>query len=254
MSSMPRIVTVTADNVEEEGFFCCKSKPKSDGYRAKLEWLQQRFAEGLVIKVLYDGRRSFGFIEYMPGEFTWRVVEAPEALVIHCLWVVGSGKGQGFGTLLLQECLADAAAQGKSGVVMVSSRGNWLAHEKLFLKNEFTEIDAAPPSFKLLWRPLREGAKPSFPTDWEARAAAFGLGATILYTDQCPYMPDALQEALDAFAARGIPARGLQFRTAEEVRRLSPSPYGVFGLVLDGRLFAYHYLGKAELRRLDERA
>ena len=252
MNSTPRIVTVTADNVEEEGFFCYKSKPKSAGYHAKLEWLQRRFAEGLVIKVLYDGKRSFGFIEYISGEFTWRVVAAPEALVIHCLWVVGSGKGQGFGTLLLQECLADAAAQDKSGVAMVSSRGNWLAHDKLFLKNDFAAIDAAPPSFILLWRPLHDGPKPSFPTDWEARAAAFGPGATILYTDQCPYMPDALQGALDTFAARGIPARGLQFSTAEEVRRRSPFPYGVFGVVLDGRLFAYHYLGKPELRRLDE--
>ena len=41
--------------------------------------------------------------------------------------------------------------------------------------------------------------------------------------------------------------------TAEAVRRKSPAPYGVFGIVWDGELFTYHYLGRKELRRLDEK-
>lgn len=33
MNDNVRIVTVDATNVEQEGFFCYKSKPKSEGYR-----------------------------------------------------------------------------------------------------------------------------------------------------------------------------------------------------------------------------
>jgi hypothetical protein len=203
------------------------------------------------IKILYEGARSVGYIEYLPGEYAWRAVEAPDSLLIHCLWVVGKGKGKGYGSLLLDECFADAQRLGKQGVVMVSSRGNWLAHEKIFLKNGFKVVNEAPPSFKLLVKEVRSGLEAHFPTDWDERAAAYGPGATIVYADQCPYMPDAVNQALGAFRERGVDARAVRLEDAASVRQESPSAYGVFGVVYDGRLFAYHYLGKPELSRLD---
>jgi hypothetical protein len=33
-----------------------------------------------------DGKQA-GFLEYIPGEYTWRVINAPGYLVIHCIWV-----------------------------------------------------------------------------------------------------------------------------------------------------------------------
>ena len=92
------ITTVTKENVDSEGFFCYMSKPKSEGYRNKLDWLKARFDEGLVIKKLNLPER--GFIEYIPGEFAWRPVYAPEYMFIHCLWIVGKSKGKGYATLL----------------------------------------------------------------------------------------------------------------------------------------------------------
>ena len=44
-------ITVDATNVEEYGFFCYKSKPKSEGYQRKLKWLKARFLEGMKIKL-----------------------------------------------------------------------------------------------------------------------------------------------------------------------------------------------------------
>ena len=57
MSDAVRIITVNAANVDEERFFCYKSKPKSAGYRHKLGWLKQRFAEGMRLEILYEGDR-----------------------------------------------------------------------------------------------------------------------------------------------------------------------------------------------------
>lgn len=253
MSPDVRIITVDSNNVEEEGFFCYKSKPKSEGYRNKLAWLQARLDEGMTIHILYEGGRSVGFVEVMPGEVAWRAVDAPDYLVIHCLWVVGKGKGKGYGTRLIDRCVADAEARGKQGVVMVASRGNWLARDTVFLKNGFHEVDTAPPTFNLLVRPLRDGSSPAFPQNWDARAAAYGTdGATVVYTDQCPYMPDAVAGAVTAFEERGVPVRTVKLDDAATVRATSPSPYGVFSIVLNGRLFCYHYLGRRELRQLDE--
>lgn len=253
MSEDVRIVTVTAENVAQEGFFCYKSKPKSEGYRRKQDWLSGCFEQGMRIKILYQGKRSFGFVEYMPGEHSWRAVDAPNYLVIHCLWVVGSGKGEGFASRLLGEVEADAKAQGKAGVAMVCSEGTWLAAPPVFLKNGFKAVAEAPPSFALLAKPFGKENTPSLPDNWPQRATAFGRGATVTYADQCPYTPDAVQAALDIFEQRGIPAKAVRFQTSAEARAKSPSPHGVFGITLDGELFCYHYLGKREVRLLDEK-
>jgi L-amino acid N-acyltransferase YncA len=252
MNDSVEIITVDGTNVEEYGFFCYKSKPKSQGYRKKMRWLRRRFMEGLRIKILYENGRSVGFIEYIPGEHTWRAVEAPDYLVVHCLWVVGRGKKKGYGSRLLNECVEDARRQGKHGVAMVSSRGNWLAHEKVFLKNGFEKVGSAPPSFSLLVKKVKAGPGPVFPRDWDERLGYYSSGVTIVYADQCPYMPDAVQQAVDAFAARGIAAKVVKLESSAEVRAKSPTAYGVFGVVCGGRSLTYHYLGKKELRRLDE--
>jgi len=251
MSDSVEIITVDGTNIEEHGFFCYKSKPKSPGYQKKLHWLRQRFAEGLRIKILYENGRSVGFIEYVPGEHTWRVVQAPDYFVIHCLWVVGRGKKKGYGSRLLNECVEDARRLGKHGVATVSSRGNWVATEKIFLKNGFEDVGSAPPSFSLLAKKLQAGPVPVFPQDWEKRLRYYSPGVTIVYADQCPYMPDAVQQAVDAFATRGIEAQVVKLESSAAVRANSPTAYGVFGIVCDGRLLSYHYLGKKELRRLD---
>jgi hypothetical protein len=75
---------------------------------------------------------------------------------------------------------------------------------------------------------------------------------TIIHADQCPYVPDAVEHAVNAFAARGIEARVVKLESSAEVRARSPSSYGVFGIVCDVRLLAYHCLGKRELTRLDQ--
>jgi hypothetical protein len=89
-----RILDVGPENVGELGFFCYMSKRKSEGYARKLSWLERRFDEGLRIKMLELPDR--GFIEYIPGEYAWRTVDARGFFFIHCLWVVGKSKGNGF--------------------------------------------------------------------------------------------------------------------------------------------------------------
>ena len=86
------IINVNEDNVEEVGFFCLMSRRQSEAYQRKLRWLKDRFDEGMKIKMLKLPDR--GFIEYIPGEYAWRAVEAKGYMFIHCLWVVGKSKGK----------------------------------------------------------------------------------------------------------------------------------------------------------------
>jgi GNAT superfamily N-acetyltransferase len=249
MKNNSEIIEVTQANVSETGFFCYMSKRKSEGFRRKLDWVKARLGEGLRIKMLKLPER--GFIEYIPGEYAWRAVNRAEKyMFIHCLWVVGRSRGKGFATRLLDECLRDAKRAGMAGVAMVTSKGTWLVGKKLLLKKGFQAVAEAPPSFTLVVKPFKTAPQPSFPQDWEARAGRFGKGLTVLRSDQCPYLEDATKTLLEAAAEMGIKSRAVELKTAAEVRRLSPSPYGVFSVVLDGRLLSYRYLLKDEFLQL----
>lgn len=248
MKNRSEVVEVGQATVSETGFFCYLSKRKSEGFRRKLGWVRARLDQGMRIKMLKLPER--GFIEYIPGEFAWRCVNARDHMFIHCIWVVGKSKGKGFGARLLDECVRDAKNAGKAGVAMVTSEGTWLAGKKLLLKQGFKAVAEAPPSFTLMVKSFKNTPLPFFPQDWEARAKRFGKGLTVLRSDQCPYIVDATTTLLEAAAEKGIKSRVVELKTAAEVRRLSPSPYGAFNVVLDGRLLSYRYLLKEEFQQL----
>ena len=256
MSHSVEIVRVDASNVSDYGFFCYKSKPKSEGYQRKLAWLEGRFEEGMKLQIVHENGRSVGFVEYIPGEYAWRAVRAKNYMVIHCLWVVGRAKEKGYGSLLLDECVEDARKQGMDGVVAVTSSGTWLVDKKLFLKHGFELVDQAPPSFDLLVKRFGEAPLPSFPQNWEERARRHGAGLIVFRSDQCPYIEDATKGALDLAGESGLEARMVEVKDCRQAQDTSPSPYGVFNIVYDGQLVTYTYIGskekKALLRLLEE--
>lgn len=247
------IRTIDASNVDQLGFFCYMSKRKEPGYKQKRDWLEARFMEGLKIKVVHEiGGRDTAFIEYIPGEYAWRAVHAPGYMVIHCLWVVGQGKGKGYGRRLIQECLDDARVQNKHGVAMLTSDRTWLASKDVFLHNGFTEVDTAPPSFQLMVNRFGPSPEPALPHDWDARAKVFGRGLTVVRTAQCPYVENGAAGILSFAKERGIKTKTVELKTAREVQEQSPSAYGVFGTVLDGKLLAYQYLLQKDFDKLLE--
>jgi len=246
------IIEVNKENVSENGFFCYMSKTRSEGYQRKLKWLNDRFDEGLKIKMLDLKQGGRGFIEYIPGDFAWRAVKAKGYMFIHCIWVVGKSKGKGYATLLLNECVKDAKKTGMKGVAVVTSEGNWLVGKEFFSRHGFESVDQYPP-FELMVKKFDEGLSPSFSGDFEERLRECGEGLVVIRSDQCPYINAAVKAALDAAGELGIRTKVVELKSSEDVRRLSPSPYGVFTMVYDGKLVSYHGLAKKELmKRLEK--
>lgn len=246
MTTEVEMAAVDATNVDQLGFFCYKSKPKSAGYAQKLAWVKQRLSEGLRIALVYEDGRSVGFIEYVPGEFAWRAVRAPGYILIHCLWVVGRAKKKGYGSQLLDKCLAHAREVGASGVAMVTSNRPWLAGSQLLLKHGFERVDEMSP-FELMVKRFDGSPLPAFPTDWEARLARFGPGLTVLRSHQCPYMEDATNTVVEFGRSQGIATQVVPLETSREVQKTSPTPYGTFAIVHDGQLLSYCYLTEKDL-------
>jgi ribosomal protein S18 acetylase RimI-like enzyme len=247
------IHTIDASNVDRYGFFCYKSKPKTAGYRQKRVWLENTMADGLRLKIIYEGSRSAGFIEYAPGEYSWRAVHAGRYLVIHCMWVVGSGKGKGYGSRLLDLVTGEAESMGAYGVVNVSSSSTWLARKGFFLKHGFEVVDHAPPSFELLVKRLGPGPLPSFPDDWANRLRRFPDGLVVYHSGQCPYHAMFVNSLGNATHQMGLPFQTVELKSSWEARTLSPSAYGVFGVVYNGLLLSYRPMGGKTLRQMVEK-
>lgn len=251
--SQSKIVSVNAGNIEKYGFFCLMSRRESEGYRRKHAWLLERFKEGLRLKLVIEGERPVGFIEYAPAEVAWRPVHAKGYVVVHCLWVVGQWKGKGYGTRLLRTCVNDARKNGANGVAAVTSSRTWLPGVELFARNGFECVDEAPPSFVLMVKRFKEAPLPKFPREWQQRRRRYGKGLTVVRTDQCPYIEDATRIIVEAAEDKGIQTKVVSIDKPQRAQRQSPSAYGTFGIVLDDELFGYHYLPKKQFhKRLDD--
>lgn len=236
------IIDTNADNICEYGF-CGYKNIKQEGYKRKTDWLKQRYSEGMKFKVLYSTKDgSIGFIEYVPGKYTWRAVEASGYMLIHCIMIMKRQyKEKGYGTLLLNECLQDAKKENMHGVAVVTRKGTWMAGKELFLKNGFEVIDEAPPDFELLMKKFSNDVPlPKFIGDWAKRLESYGKGLTIIQSDQCPYLAKSVKEISETAQEKyGIKAKIIELKNCGEAQR-APCAYGIFSIIYNGKIIADH--------------
>ncbi|MFQ5905845.1 MAG: YoaP domain-containing protein [bacterium] len=194
-------------------------------------------------KVLCTADEGFaGFIEYIPGKYAWRAVEADGYMVIHCIMLYRKrDKGKGYGSLLLKKCLEDAKDGNMRGVAVITSKGTWMAGKDLFEKNGFDLVDQAPPQFELLVRRFRENAPlPEFKADWGERLKSYRKGLTIICSDQCPYVAKSVREICETAHKRdGVKANLVELRDCKQAQK-APSAYGTFSMIYNGRLITDH--------------
>ncbi len=236
------IIDTNADNICEYGF-CGYKSIKQEGYKRKINWLKKRFSEGMKFRVLYSAKDgSVGFIEYIPGEYAWRAVDASGYMVIHCIVIMSRKyKGKGYGSLLLEECIKDAKKAKMHGIAVAAREGTWMAGKDLFLKNGFEAVDEAPPDFELLVKKFKKNApSPKFKGDGEKRLSKYGKGLTIIRSDQCPYIAKSVKEISEtAQREYGIKPRIIELRHCKQAQN-APSPFAIFSMIHDGKLVADH--------------
>lgn len=236
-----KIVSLTQENISHYPPKCFLN-PKNKGYQIKLEWLKKRFSEGLKIKQLYSEKegKCIGFIEYVPGEYAWKAVDAEGYLFIHCVWISPNKyKERGYGSLLVQQCIKDAEKEGKCGVAVVTSEGPFMAGKSLFLKNRFKSVAQADPSFALMVNSLKEGPLPKF-KDCKKVVGIYD-GLNIIYSNQCPWVARSIEELIKVAKENGLELKVTELKTAEQAQN-APSLYATFNLVYNGKLLADHYI------------
>lgn len=245
------LVELNEANMESAGCYCLRSKPGSSGYINKNGWLLGRFQEGLKYLKISENGKAAGFIEYTPIEYSSRVVHGENYMVIHCLWVQITGKG--YASALIERCLQDAREQGKDGVIVITnSNTSWTPGKDVFLKHQFEEIEQAPYGFELLAHKFGKSPDPYFPKDWEERLNRIS-GLTILRTQQCPFLDIATDNVVEAAKKLGIRPEIIDMKSRDQLLRMSPTPYGVYGVIYRNQLISFHRLTvHSAMKRLKE--
>jgi hypothetical protein len=237
-----RIVEMEAGNIFDYGF-CGTKNVEHEGCRRKAEWFKKRLGEGMKYKVLYSEKKgAVGLIEYIPGEYAWRGVEAKGYMVIHCLCIFYKPyREKGIASRMIDECLKDAARAKKLGVAVVTRKGAWMVGKDIFLKKGFESVDRAEPDFELLVKKFKKDAlSPRFKGNWDKVLAKYSKGLTILWSDQCPYIAKSICEIKKTIQDRyGIEASFIEIKNHEQAQN-APSPYAIFSLIYDGELLAFH--------------
>ena len=237
------IIDTNADNILEYGI-CGYKDVKRAGYPEKIEWLKDRFQEGLKIKTLYSERDSTqGMLEYIPGEYCWRPVEASGYMFIHCIFVgfKRAYKGKGYATLLLNECLKDAQNENLYGVAVVTRKGAFMAGKEFFLKNGFEVVGKAPSDFELLVKKLsKDVPTPYFREHLGKKQNRFSEGLTIIRADQCPYSVKNVNEIYETAEKKySIKPEIITLHSYKEAQS-SPCPFGTFCILYNGNMIAEH--------------
>lgn len=229
-------IRITEENIDKEHICCAMSGKQSI---AKKEWLKQRFDAGLVFYRSVE--RGKCFIEYIPAENAWAPIVANGYLYINCLWVSGSMKGHGYSTDLLDACIRDARAQGKTGLCILCAEGRkreFLADPKFLAHKGFLLADTSDCGITLMYLPLIEGAKPPKFKACARHPKADEAGFTLYYTDQCPFTCYWVPRVEETAKEHGIPFRVIHITTKEAAQNV-PAPVTTYALFRDGQFVTH---------------
>lgn len=222
-------INLTEENLASEHLCCIiRSKKIHKGIEAKRKWLSERLKEGHVFRKLNE--KATVFIEYAPLETAWVPIEGNNYYYLYCLWVSGIYKGKGYGKTLMEYCLADAKAKGKSGICMLGSKRQkaWLTDQSFAKNFGFEVVDSTNSGYELLAISF-DGTTPKF-TQKAKNEKIENKELTIYYDMQCPYVYQNIITIKEYCEKNSIPVSLIKVDTLEKAKELPCvfNNYGVF--------------------------
>lgn len=234
---MENFITLNQSNIDNEHICCAFSDKKTaESYQLKKDWLKREFKNGYVFRRL-DARAKV-FIEYVPAEFGWVPITAPEYLLINCLWVSGQYKGKGYAKKLLQFAIDDAKKENKKGLVTVvgTKKFHFMSDTKWLLKQGFETIDTTSSGFSLLVLKFDENnINPSFNESVKSGECPEKNGITVYYSNRCPFSEfHAKNSLIETATKRNLSCTIIKLETLKQAQE-SPSPATIFSLFYNGK-------------------
>lgn len=239
-----KIIDLTPDNIADYGVCGYKDIKKHVELQKKILWFNNYYLKGLRIKAVLCAEGGYqGMIEYIPGAYAHRPVEAEGYLFIHCLYVglKKEYKGKGLGKALIEACIDAAKNSGMKGVAVVTRKGSFMASDSIFKKMGFEVVDEVKPDFHLMVKKFdAETENPKFKEDMPLKLKNYGAGLTILRSPQCPYTEKNVKAMIATAQNQFHLDVQLIDLTDEKTAQNSPCPFGTFGIIYDGKIISYH--------------
>ena len=245
---MEEFINLTKENIDSEHLCCIiRSKKPHPGVEAKRRWLKERIGEGHIFRKL--NQKGCCFIEFAPLETAWVPVTGDNFYYIYCLWVTGEFKGKGYGKALLDYCISQAKANGKSGVCMLGAKRqkNWLSNQAFAEKYGFKTVDETENGYRLLALSF-DGSKPHF-NENAKKETIDNNELTIYYDMQCPYILQKIDEIKDYCELNEIPLKLEQVDTLQKAKDL-PCVFNNFGAFYNGRFETVNLLDVATVKKI----
>ena len=245
---MEEFINLTKENIDSEHLCCIiRSKKPHPGVEAKRRWLRERIGEGHIFRKL--NQKGCCFIEFAPLETAWVPVTGDNFYYIYCLWVTGEFKGKGYGKALLDYCISQAKANGKSGVCMLGAKRqkNWLSNQAFAEKYGFKTVDETENGYRLLALSF-DGSKPHF-NENAKKETIDNNELTIYYDMQCPYILQKIDEIKDYCELNEIPLKLEQVDTLQKAKDL-PCVFNNFGAFYNGRFETVNLLDVATVKKI----
>ncbi|MDO5541400.1 MAG: GNAT family N-acetyltransferase [Eubacteriales bacterium] len=226
-------INITSENLAKEHLCCIiRSRKPHPGVEAKREWLAKRLKEGHVFRKL--NVKGCVFIEYAPLETAWVPITGDNFYYIYCLWVSGGPKGHGYGKALMEYCLADAKARGKSGVCMLGAAKQkaWLSDQSFAKKFGFEVVDTTENGYELLALSF-DGTTPRFAENAK-KMEIESKDLTIYYDMQCPYVLQQIEMIRQYCEEKQISASFIEVDTLQKAKEL-PCIFNNWALFYKGK-------------------
>lgn len=228
-----QFINITKDNIANEHLCCIiRSKKKHEGIEAKRQWLSQRLDEGHVFRKL--NAKATVFIEYAPLESAWVPVVGKNYYYIYCLWTLGEFKGKGYGKLLMEYCINDAKAKGKSGICMLGAKKQkaWLTDQSFAKKFGFEVVDTTENGYELLALSF-DGTTPKF-ADNAKECKIDDEMLTIYYDMQCPYVYQNIEIVKQYCQTNNVPVNLIHVDSLSKAKAL-PCVFNNWGVFYKGK-------------------
>ena len=163
--------------------------------------------------------------------------------------ILGEFRGKGYARALMQSCIDDARAQGRSGVCMLGAdkQKAWLSDQSFAQRFGFTAVDSAPNGYQLLALSL-DGSVPRFAEKAKSQRID-EQELTVYYDDQCPFIPQRVDKLRAYCEAHGIPARFIHVDTLAQAKAL-PCVFNNWAVLYQGRFVTVNQLDGSALEKL----
>lgn len=246
------LIKLTHENLDKEHICCAISNNKDPQVSSKKAWLSARLDEGLVF--LRSSERGKCFIEYIPAENAWVPINAEGYMHINCFWVSGSLKGHGYSNELLNACIADAKAQGRKGLTVISSpkKMPFLSDPKYLAYKGFKVADTAEPNFTLMYLPFEENAAvPEF-KEQAKRPHISESGFVLYYTNGCPFTAKYVPVVEACAQQNGISFTSVHIDSREAAQN-APAAWTNYALFFNGEYVTNEILSEKKFLALAEK-